>query len=313
MTELPEYLLTTPANVPEQPDVPTWHARFRATAARATSPFELALRGGFDADRLAWAFSSGYQAATRALVPGFGPDDIVSFCMTEPGGNRPRDLRSRARPAPDGGWLLDGDKRWASLAPVTTVCLVVCTLAEPDAAGRTALGLLRVPSGVPGLTLTTMPPARFVPEAPHGELALRGVHLPAAALLPGDGWEDHGKPFRTLEDALVTTAALAWLLREARARAWPTGFVERAVATLLALQGVADAPRQAASTHVALAGALDGAHALFTEAAALWAATPEDPAAQRWQRDASVLGLARATQAQRLARAWERLGRPATA
>jgi len=307
MTDLPAFLLTQPAAVPEQPDVAAWHPRFRSVAALAGTPFALAVRGGFDADRLAWAFSAGYQAATRALVPGCGPDEIVSFCMTEPGGNRPRDLRSRCRPAPGGGWQLDGDKRWATLAPVCSTCLVVATLAEPDAAGRTALGLLRVPTASAGVQLTLMPPTKFVPEAPHGELALRGVALPADALLPGDGWEDHGKPFRTLEDTLVTAAALAYLLREARARAWPGALVERGLAALLSLQAVAALPPQAASTHVALAGALAAAQALFQDAGALWAATPDDAASQRWQRDAAVLGLARATQAQRLARAWERL------
>lgn len=312
MTDLPAYCLTTDPAVPAQPALADWHARFRSGAASAASPFEIAVRGGFDGDRLAWAFSSGYQAATRALVPGFGADELVSFCMTEPGGNRPRELRCSARAEAGGGWRLDGDKRWATLAPACTTALVVCVLGEPGEAAdsdRRSLGLLRVPTGSAGLTLTTMPPARFVPEAPHGELALRGVRLPADALLPGDGWEDHGKPFRTLEDTLVTAAVLAWLLREARARDWPAGFVERGLASLLALQGLAALPTRAASTHVALAGALAGTQALFAEAGALWAATPDDPASLRWQRDASVLGLAGATRSQRLARAWQRLGR----
>ena len=313
MTDLPGYCLTTPTPVPVLDALPAWHARFQAGAAQAATPFEMALRGGFDADRLAWAFASGYQAATRALVPDLAPHELVTFSMTEPGGNRPRDLRTACRATPEGGYLLDGDKRWATLGPASTLYLVVCVLDTPAANGRAALRLARVPAGTPGLQAEAMPITRYMPELTHGALQLRGLRLGPGALLPGDGWEDHGKPFRTLEDTLVTTAVLAQLLREARARAWPGGFIERALAALLALQGVAALPPQAASTHVALAGALAAAQALFAEAGTQWAATPDDPAAQRWQRDAALLGVAEGTRVQRLARAWERLGRAAGA
>ena len=129
----------------------------------------------------------------------------------------------------------------------------------------------------------------------------------AAALLPGDGYERYVKPFRTLEDAHVTLAVLAYLLREARQRGWPAGFAERLCATMVVLCDVAGAAADAPATHVVLAGALAQAHALYAEAGTLWAAAGDDPAAQRWQRDAALFGVAGSARSQRAARAWERL------
>ena len=118
------------------------------------------------------------------------------------------------------------------------------------------------------------------------------------------------KPFRTLEDAHVTLATLAYLLRESRARGWPTAFAERTCAAMAALADVAAARADAPATHVVLAGALAMAHTLYAEAGALWAATPDDPAAVRWLRDATLFNVASSARGQRTARAWERLQIP---
>ena len=65
---------------------------------------------------------------------------------------------------------------------------------------------------------------------------------------------------------------------------------------------------RAASTHIALAGALRIAHRLYADAVPLWAAAGDDPAAQRWQRDAALFEVAGSARAQRTERAWERIG-----
>jgi acyl-CoA dehydrogenase len=149
-----------------------------------------------------------------------------------------------------------------------------------------------------------MPPARFVPEVPHAQVLLQDVHLDAGALLPHDGYDAYVKPFRTIEDVHVTLAVLAYLLREARARRWPAAFTEELVAALaLLLQLAADDPR-AASTHIALAGAVHIAHRLYADAAPLWVSAG-DAAAARWPRDAALFSVAGAAREQRAVRAWE--------
>lgn len=295
---------------PEITSADHWCADWWASAAQGGTAFDLAVRSGFRADRLAWAFASGHQAAIRALLPGVAPQQIVAFCLTEPGGNRPQDLRTTRQAGPDGGWRIDGEKHWATLGPLCTDALVMTVPAVEAAGPRRALRLLRVGAGTPGLQIEPMPPTAFVPELPHARIHLRQVAVPATARLPGDGWECHGKPFRTLEDQLVTAAVLALLLREARALDWPADFRQRLLATLHALCHLSDAGLHEAAGHLGLAGALAWAGALYAEASALWAATPEAPAAQRWQRDAPLLALATGTRAQRAARAWQQLAAP---
>lgn len=290
---------------------PAWLALTRQ-AGDGAAPLALALEGGFAADRLGWAFAAGYQAALRALAPGLPWHDLAALCVTEATGNRPRDVLTRIEPAAGGGWQLTGAKRWTTLGPQGTVLLVVGRMVgagDPgDAADdRPRLRVARVPVPSPGLHIEAMPPTAFVPEVPHARLTLDAVPVAADAVLPGDGYTAVVKPFRTLEDLYVTTAALALLLREARARAWPADVAARIVATLTALAALATAPADSPATHVALEGALLTAHALCHEAASLWGAAATDPAARRWQRDLPLLGIARSARAQRFARAWDRL------
>jgi alkylation response protein AidB-like acyl-CoA dehydrogenase len=299
--------LRRPTQVPLRASVAEWWPRWRQGAALAATPAEQALLGGFDADRVGWAFASGYQAALRALLPDLPADAVAAFCVTEESGNRPRDIHTCITAQADGSVSISGAKRWTTLGPDSSLLLIVGALPPAADATRAMLKVARVPVGTPGLQLLPMPETRFVPEVPHARVHLDAVRVDAGALLPDDGYERYVKPFRTLEDAHVTLAVLAYLLREARQRSWPAGFAERLCATMVVLSDVAGAAADAPVTHVVLAGALAQAHALYGEADTLWAAAGDDPAAQRWRRDAALFGVAGSARNQRAARAWERL------
>jgi acyl-CoA dehydrogenase len=290
--------------------VAQWWPRWTAIAAAHAWPIARAIAGGFAADRVAWAFASGYQAALRAMVPDLPDNALAAFCVTEEAGNRPRAIRTTITHLRDGGVSISGAKRWTTLGPASTLLLVVAREADPakgDVAGeRPKLRVARVPSGAPGLSLIDMPAMRFVPEVPHARVQLDDVRLPASALLPGDGYATCVKPFRTLEDTHVTAAVLAYLLHEARARDWPAPLRERIVATLTALAAVAADRVDSPENHVALEGALRWAHMVYDEAGALWA-TAADVAAARWQRDAALFAVAAMARRLRAARAWESL------
>jgi len=208
------------------------------------------------------------------------------------------------------------------------VLLVAARLA-PDTGPRPSLRVVRVPATTPGVAIEAMPPTRFVPEVPHARVRLHDVSVGADAVLDGDGYERYVKPFRTREDTHIDAALLGYLLREARARGWPTGWRERALACLAALMTVSELDAADPATHVTLAGVLAGARALFEEAGALFAAGADakaeaaantaagtamraapDEAAARWARDAALLQVASGARAQRLVRAWERLSPP---
>ena len=286
------------------PDVPTWWPRYRELAAVWRNPLDRAIAGGFAADRLGWAFASGYQAALQALFPALPEDRICALCVTEVEGNHPRAIKSTLRRA-DGGWRLDGAKRWTTLGPECALFLV----AARDAAAsgeRIALRVARVPSDAPGVTIEPMADTRFVPEVPHARLRFDNVALADDALLPGDGYEDYVKRFRTVEDIHVHAAVVAYLVREARRLAWPDAWIERAAAALHALRALAVEDPSLPATHIALAGALANGAGLIAEADANWERA-QDEAAARWRRDRELLNVASSARARRCAGAWERL------
>lgn len=285
-----------------------WWPRHRAIAREHADPMHQAIVGGFVADRVGWAFASGYQAALRALFPEAPADRICALCVTEKDGNGPKAIRSSLRRDGD-GWRLDGGKRWTTLGPEGALFFVAAR-DEAASAARPAIRVARVASGAAGLAIEAMPPTRFVPEVPHARLRFEGLRVAADDLLPGDGYDAYVKPFRTVEDIHVQAAVLAYLMREGQRLAWPEGWRERLSALLAALGKIADMPAAEAETHVALAGALAIGAGLIEETGAFWRAAATDPAALRWQRDRGLLSVAGAAREQRTRRAWETLRRP---
>jgi acyl-CoA dehydrogenase len=305
--DLVDMLLAPPATPHECPDVEAWWPRHLGTVQRWSSPIERAIAGGALADRTGWAFASGYQAALRALLPSLPDDTIAAMCVTEEAGNRPKAIRSTIGDAAAGGRLrLDGSKRWTTLGPASGLLLVAAVDARGPTTDRPRIRVATVPTGAAGVSLEPMPETRFVPEVPHARVRFEGVDLPAQALLPGDGYDLYVKPFRSIEDTLVSAAVLAYLLVESRRRGWAHDWSERALATLLAFSELAGMDARAAPTHLLLAGTLAWAHALFDEASSLFARGPRDASARRWERDATLTQVAGTARTQRAARAWER-------
>lgn len=299
--------LLDPSPASDAPDVPAWwRGELDRRRTRPDAPaFELAVAGGLHADRLGWALASGYQAALGAMIPDLPKDAPVAFCITEADGNSPRAIRS-SLVADGAGFILSGEKRWSTLGPAAGLLLVAAREPVPAEATRPSIRLVRVDSGVPGLEFIPMPEADFTPEVPHARIRLDGVRIEPGAILPGDAYDQFVKPFRTIEDVLVTAAELAYLLAEAGRRDWPLAWRERALAVLVGLGALAGLDRQAGTTHIALAGALAGWNALVAEATGHFAQGPADAAARRWARDSRLFAIGFGARALRTERAWQR-------
>src|SRR5258706_9436084 len=233
--------------------VAQWWPRHRAIAAEQPDPIHQAIVGGFVADRVGWAFASGYQAALRALFPDAPVDRICALCVTEADGNSPKAIRSSLRK--DGPqWLFNGAKRWTALGPDGALFFVA---ARDEAASdkRASIKLVRVSSDAPGLKIQPMPATKFVPEVPHAQLQFENLKIKEGELLPGDGYDQYVKPFRTVEDIHVQAAVLAYLMREGQRLSWPQHWLERLCPLLAALGKVSDNPASPPGTPVAPAGA----------------------------------------------------------
>ncbi|MEO7732355.1 MAG: acyl-CoA dehydrogenase family protein [Kofleriaceae bacterium] len=297
-------LALDPACTPPAVDqLAAWWAATAAARDAWSTPFDRAFAGGVYADRLGFAFAAGYAAALHALVPALAPGSIAALCATEDGGNHPRAIRTRLVARAPGHATLTGRKKWASLATAASSLLVVASTGEHD--GKNQLRVVRVRSDAAGVRLHPSS-APFVPEIPHAEVELDGVIVDDADVLPGDGYDDYLKPFRTIEDLHVHGAIAGYLIGVARRKQFPRELQERLLVLALATGALAAADPKAATTHAALAGVLDLAHRLVGELELLWAAAPDDEWT-RWQRDRPLLRVAGTARAARRDRAWATL------
>lgn len=263
-----------------------WEALREASGTTA----ERAVIGGARADRVGYAFAIGYATALEALAG----EGNAALCVTEDGGNHPRAIQTRLV---DG--RVTGRKKWATLSDQATHLLVVATEGV-DEAGRPRLRVVRVARDAPGVTLE-LSTAAFVPEIAHARVILEAV---AGELLPGDGYADYVKPFRTVEDIHVHAALIGYLIGAARRHGFAHAIVERLAMVACALASLAAADAKSPATHIALGGAIAATGAIVLEIEAAWAVAPDEEWS-RWQRDRAILQVAGKARGERLVRAWQ--------
>jgi len=269
-----------------------WEATAVPRAAFGTT-LDRALVGGALADRLGFAFASAYGEALRALVPGI--DGITALCITEAGGNHPKAIETKLVPAGD-GYMVSGHKKWATVGSLASSLLVCATT------GDHRLRMVRVAANAPGVTITGSS-APFVPEIPHAEITLDHVAVRASDVLPGDGYDEYVKPFRTIEDAHVHAALLGYLVGVACRKGFARDGIERLLALAVATRAAGSADVKAPTTHVALAGIFALVAREVAALEALWAALPDDEW-ERWQRDRMLLQVASKARDARRDKAW---------
>ncbi|WP_044283618.1 acyl-CoA dehydrogenase family protein [Myxococcus stipitatus] len=297
MNDILSFLLTEPSAPPELDSVETWWSHHVALMSRFPAPADLALAGGFRADRLGYAFASGYHAAHRFLFPMLPSDCPTALCATEPSGAHPSAIQTRLTPSVS-GWTLTGEKTFVTLGTSAELLLVVASEGQ-DAQGRNRLRMVCLDSKRPGVRVTALPELPFVPEVPHAELRLEDVAVSPDEVLPGDGYTRYLKPFRTVEDCHVQLALLGWLLQLGRRHGWPDALREELLAVAVMLRGLAQADPSSAATHVALGGALARVKHTVTQCEPHWAQV-DAVTRERWERDRRLLDVAGKVRAKRL-------------
>ncbi|WP_225732430.1 MULTISPECIES: acyl-CoA dehydrogenase family protein [unclassified Nocardia] len=298
-----DHLITA---VPPDPiaDIGAVWARHQEAGRLFDRTLDVALVGGFGADRLGFAFLSGYQEALRSLLPGL-PAELAALCATEPGGAHPAQIRTTLTESA-AGWVLNGTKSFATLGAYARRLIVVASVGVAD--GRNRLRVAVVDASAPGIAVTQLPPTPFAPEIPHATMTFTDA---PAQPLPGDGYADYLKPFRTIEDAHVLAATIGWLVRVARESDWPDAVTQRLLAGAALVRGldvdgfgrVPGVGGSTPGTHIALGGAFEFVERVLTELDPLWAQVNPD-IRTRWERDRPLLATAGRVREQRLAAAW---------
>jgi alkylation response protein AidB-like acyl-CoA dehydrogenase len=172
-----------------------WCAAQASLADGASSPTALALAGGELADRLAWVFVSGYQAAVRRCFPEFTPPSgWTCLAAAEAGAGEPCVLESVGD-----AFRLSGEKSWVAGAGVLARLVVLVSEGDgicfvpvaADAAGvkislpRTPGFLAEMTQGVANFDAVVIRPEEIIRE-PERRLWFRGAE-PLYVLLALNG------------------------------------------------------------------------------------------------------------------------------
>jgi butyryl-CoA dehydrogenase len=139
----------------------------------------------------------GTATLRRSTLPRMAAGELGAFALSEPrAGSDAFALTTTATPV-DGGYVLNGEKKWTSLAPQADWFLVFAEVREsPNASGLLAVLVARE-SG--GLSVAAPNPQTGVRAACTADLVLNNVFVPGECVLgkPGDG-------SRIAMDALTT-------------------------------------------------------------------------------------------------------------
>jgi glutaryl-CoA dehydrogenase len=135
----------------------------------------------------------GTEAQKQRWLPGMAAGQLIGcFGLTEPeAGSDPASMTTTARRA-DGGWVINGAKRWIGLASIADVA-VIWARAEDGIRG------FLVPAGAAGFTATPIEPKLAMRASIQCDITLTGVRVPADAILPRA--EGLRGPFACLNEA----------------------------------------------------------------------------------------------------------------
>ena len=167
---------------------------------------ELAMELGYTSLALRSMFGTNNGIAGQVLV-GFGTDEqkaqwlermatgevVASFALTEPGaGSNPSGLRSKAvrdGSGEDADWIINGDKRFITNAPIADLFVVFARSRPADDKGP-GIAVFLVPADAPGVQVGAKDAKMGQEGAWTADVSFTDVRVPAAALIGGS--EDIG-------------------------------------------------------------------------------------------------------------------------
>ncbi len=186
-----------------------------------TQDVELAMEFGYTSLALRSMFGTNNGIAGQVLV-NFGTDEqkkhwlegiasgevVASFALTEPGaGSNPAGLRTRA--TRDGqGWVIDGQKRFITNAPIADLFVVFARTRPADESG-TGIAVFLVPADTPGVEVGTKDAKMGQEGAWTADVTFDGVRVPSSALVGGDEEKGYKAAMTSLARGRVHIAALS--------------------------------------------------------------------------------------------------------
>ena len=134
----------------------------------------------------------GTEAQKEEWLPRIASGEAVaSFALTEAeAGSDPSGMTTSGTPDGD-GWILNGAKRYITNAPLADVFMVFART-DPAAKATRGISTFLVPRGTAGLSVGPRDHKMGQFGAWTADVNLDDVRVPAAALVGGDGGNEHG-------------------------------------------------------------------------------------------------------------------------
>src|ERR1700730_13950207 len=185
-----------------------------------TQDVELAMELGYTSLALRSMFGTNNGIAGQVLV-GFGTDEqkatwlealasgkVASFALTEPGaGSNPAGLRTKAmRDGSD--WVISGEKRFITNAPVADLFVVFARTRPADDAGP-GIAVLLVPADTAGVEVGAKDAKMGQEGAWTADVRFTDVRVPAGALVGGSEDIGYRAAMTSLARGRIHIAALA--------------------------------------------------------------------------------------------------------
>lgn len=281
--------------------LPVWR-EVQASVADC-DPFIASIASSIRADRLAWAFFSGYQGAILAAFRDrVKLGAVAALCVNE-AGRKITDITTAVEFRGDSLYL-HGYKSWALAGIDDLNLLVLARRSDVSQKGPGSLVVASLPLHSVGVSRGPSRLQAVVPELVHSEVLFESVSLTLAQLVPGDGYSEYAKPFRVFEDIFVAANTLAYLLAESSTGSWPTTWCQRCIAAISMLHVCSRLDLRDVSAHILVAGSLAFAGDVIQGSKSLWK-MEQAAAHDRWLRDKQILSLGRESRRLRAVGAWD--------
>ena len=185
-----------------------------------TQDIELAMELGYTSLALRSMFGTNNGIAGQVLV-GFGTDEqkatwlealatgkVASFALTEPGaGSNPAGLRTKAI-RDNGDWVISGEKRFITNAPVADLFVVFARTRPADDDGP-GIAVFLVPADAPGVEVGSKDAKMGQEGAWTADVRFTDVRVPDGALVGGSEDIGYRAAMTSLARGRIHIAALA--------------------------------------------------------------------------------------------------------
>jgi acyl-CoA dehydrogenase len=152
----------------------------------------------------------GTAEQKQTYLPRLATGDLIGcLALTEEGaGSDATALSTRAEPLSDGSYVLNGSKRYITLAPIAGLFTV---LARTDTRARGAAGIsaFLIERGTPGLTTSAPTPKMGQEGAPIGEVYLRDCRISGDAIIGRTAGQGFATVMKCLNKQRINLAALS--------------------------------------------------------------------------------------------------------